>query len=303
MTVSPRTRPPPWAAVEWPASLDVRPIRPAFGVRVAGIDLSKTLSGAEVFALRALADRAGLLVVEGQTELSPRRLGEAAEWFGAPYLPEYGDDGVEQRRTEFVHSVPADGPTGWEEVFPHTDNQPRPVPPDFTLFHALEVPPPGEGGTTAYADLCQAYAELDEPTRRRIEGLEQHLHLQLWGNYHAFAKIRRRLESAGRFPPDDPPSEVRHPVVRTHPVDGRRALWVSVMTLRVAGIENAAEARQLTDHLKRHVCNDRFWLRHEWAAGDLVVWDNRCVLHRREGWNPRHPRRMNATQSGGSRPF
>ena len=92
-------------------------------------------------------------------------------------------------------------------------------------------------------------------------------------------------------------------MVRTHPVSGARALWVSYMTDTLLGEGDPAELRELTGELQAHVSRDEFYSRHEWSAGELVIWDNRCVLHRREAWDPAYTRVMMGAQAGSGRPF
>lgn len=290
-------------ALDLPSSIEVVWRGATCGVRVRGLDLSRRLRGAEVFALKRLADHAGLLVVEGQERLTPERQGEVIEWFGGGYLPPGLIEGVREKRTEMVNVMsPAGGPTRHLSVHPHTDNQPAQVTPDFTILCLRDGPPASAGGNTYYGNLYQAYDELDAATRERILDLEQRPLLQDWANYACFDAIREDMDDMGMRPDPRAVSPVRHPVVRTHPVTGRRALWISLMTDRVLGLPEE-EAISLTERLKRHVQQEHLYTRHEWKRYDLAIWDNRCVLHKREAWDPAYTRRLWGSQAGCARPF
>ena len=105
---------------------------------------------------------------------------------------------------------------------------------------------------------------------------------------------------------DDPKgaSTVRYPVVRTHPVTRRRALWVSPdFTKEIVGLDDPQEAEQLRLALLEHVADDRFSYCHVWSPHDVLFWDNRCVNHRRDNYDIRYTREMQRTQAGGAVPF
>ncbi len=272
------------------------------GVRVEGVDLAEPQSGATLACLRRLADHAGFLVVRGQERLSRERQEQVTAWFGRPYLPPGVADGLREadRRVDFVNEIGHDGgAAGRDRVYPHTDNQPHPVPPDFSLLRAVEVPPAGAGGVTEFANLYQAWDELGPVRQRELADVVQQPFDPARANAVAFAAIRKRLEREGM--PEPVPWPVRHPVGRIHPVTGRIALWVSVMTERLLRGETSLPA--LRDELVDSVQRDSVYTRHEWLPGDLVVFDNRCVLHRRSPWAEEHRRVMVGSQAGGSAPF
>jgi len=288
-----------------PTELEVELAGATCGVRVRGLELASDLPGAHVLALRRLADHAGYVVVEDQKGLSADDQLRVCEWLGGPYLPPRSDDGLLARRIDFVNRLgPDGGSAGQGEVHPHSDNQPAALTPDFTLLYAVEVPPPGAGANTYYANCFQAFAALEGELQVRLRSRKQRMLSQKWGNYHCFDAIRDAMEARGLRPSEhDEPSPVQHPVLRTHPVSGSLALWVSDMTDTLLGEEEPAELRDLTRYLQGHVRRDDFYSRHEWSAGQLVIWDNRCVLHRREGWDPAYTRIMVGAQAGCARPF
>ena len=102
--------------------------------------------------------------------------------------------------------------------------------------------------------------------------------------------------------PDDG-SAVTHPVVRTHPFNGRKALWISTFTETLLGVDDPADERSLRHRLLAHVAQERFRYTHTWQAHDVLFWDNRSVNHARDSWDGRYLREMHRAQSGGSVPF
>jgi taurine dioxygenase len=165
---------------------------------------------------------------------------------------------------------------GW-----HTDQSYRRPPPDISLFLAVLPVPQGQG-QTLFADCAAAYDALPEELRSQVEKLEG-LHVQ------SSSGRSRPAVLAGETPKPLRPHEraQRQPVVRDHPVTGRRALylceygqmdWVDGPFIGLEPGPHGAGAA-LLDALMRHVTERRFVYVHEWSAGDLVIWDNRCLVH------------------------
>jgi alpha-ketoglutarate-dependent taurine dioxygenase len=149
----------------------------------------------------------------------------------------------------------------------HTDKAYHPVPPMMTTLYAVELPP--QGGDTEFANTALAYSALPTGARRRIAGLRV---LFRWG--------------ASCNPADMPPIEgaairepVDHPLVRTHPETGGKALYLGNHASHVIGLPTA-EGCALLDELLRHATQRQFVYAHRWRVGDLIMWDNRCLLHR-----------------------
>jgi taurine dioxygenase len=145
----------------------------------------------------------------------------------------------------------------------HTDKPYHPAPPMLTMLRAVEVPPPertNRGGDTEFANTRLAYDALPEATRRRIAGL--------------------RVVFRPAF--DDRRPAVDHPLVRTHPETGRKALYLGNHSMHILGMPET-NGRALLDELLAHATQPQFVYRHRWRAGDLVMWDNRCLLHRAVG--------------------
>lgn len=151
----------------------------------------------------------------------------------------------------------------------HTDKSYHPVPPMMTALYAVELPP--EGGDTAFANTALAYAALPEETRRRIAGCRV---VFRWGasarDLEMAALPRERLR-------ENPP--VHHPLVRTHPDTGQKALYLGNHASHILGMEEG-EGAALLSELLEHATRPQFVYTHRWRIGDLVIWDNRCLLHR-----------------------
>jgi taurine dioxygenase len=148
------------------------------------------------------------------------------------------------------------------------------VPSDASLFYGEIVPP--EGGETMFADATAAYRSLDSVMKRQIEGL-QAMHsletLRLWGQRHNPERTGDIGSQAVEFP------AVRQPLVRVHPATGAKSLYVCPAVIsHVEGLDAAASSA-LIEALIAHIAQPRFVYSHRWHKGDLVMWDNRAVLH------------------------
>lgn len=249
-------------------------LSPAGGVSIAGTDLAKPLSPALREAILAAFRDHHILVFRDQ-DLSKeeqfaftRQFGEiedhvgrhtAAARYGLVHtVTNLGDDGQPTAK------LSAAGNYHW-----HTDKSYHAVPSLMTLLHARELPP--AGGDTQFANMAMAYEALPEATKRRIAGLRA---------VHSWAASRRR---AGAPPPSEiemrerPP--VDHPLVRTHPETGVKVLYIGNHASHILGIPEE-EGEALLLELLEHATQPQFVYTHHWHDGDLVMWDNRCLLHR-----------------------
>jgi taurine dioxygenase len=152
----------------------------------------------------------------------------------------------------------------------HTDHSNHPAPPKATTLYAVSLP--SSGGDTQYVNMHDAYDDLPAETRARIDALRAtHVYLSKYSPRslgHLSEESRRNL----------PPPGV-HPLVRTHPENGRRALYLN--PVRMEAIEGMGdnEALSLIDELMRHATRRQYEYRHQWRQGDWVIWDNRSVMH------------------------
>jgi taurine dioxygenase len=180
---------------------------------------------------------------------------------------------------------------GW-----HTDYSYKAEPVMATLLYAVETPP--EGADTLIADCVAAFDALTPARRAELETLRLH---------HSYAHFMRTrewgaMELSDALKRDNP--DVVHPLIRTHPVDGRKALWVSTGTVVEVIGRRGAEGHALIEELVAFVTQDRFVYRHKWRVGDVLMWDNRCTLHTGTLYDDRrYDRLMHRLWVKGDRPY
>ena len=243
------------------------------GAEVHGVDLSQPLDEASFGGIRAAFHRHLLLVFpeqridEAQQVAFSRRFGElqihVLDQYRHPQFPEiYVLSNVDRSGTT-TGEHPDKGTLVW-----HSDLSFQRRPALATILYGLEVP--RAGGDTLYADLCAAYAALDEGMKDRLAGMTA---------VHDLDTSRRR---AGEPPMSAkqraaaPP--VEHPVVRTHPDTGRKTLYISRHVSHFTGMPRN-ESDELLEALMEHATQEEFVFRHRWGARDVVMWDNRCTMH------------------------
>jgi taurine dioxygenase len=295
-------------------SLRVRRTDGPVGVIVDGVDLSADLSGAEIRSLISLWSNAGLMILRGQDRLTAERQAELVEWFGRRFYRGAGPDTIDE--LPMVGKLPvqllsnrdtkqpgkqvltgAKVPAATQELKMHSDVQDYQAPPDLTTLHGIDIPPPSAGGRTYFWDLFAAHDALVPELRRRLAPMR-------WrprSTYSTMKGVKQRRAMANDAP--DEASPVTHPVVRTHPVTGRKALWVSTFTEWLIGIDDPGENQALRRQLLDHIGQDRFRYTHTWEPHDVLFWDNRSVNHARDSWDGRYLREMHRAQAGGSVPF
>lgn len=249
-------------------SLVFERLSPVGGVRIAPLDLSVPLSPDIVETIRAAILAHHVVVFPGQSLSRERQFAFAAN-FGA--VEAHGGERGEMKRQDVAHVLSNLDPDGNPtiRISPaanyhwHTDKPYRPVPPSLTILHAIQVPPPDSGvasdrgGDTEFANTALAYDALPEATKRRLAGL--------------------RVAFRPAFDPGR--DAAAHPLVRTHPETGRKSLYLGNHATHIVGLspcESAALLTELLDHATRR----EFVYAHRWRPGDLVIWDNRCLLHR-----------------------
>lgn len=259
------------------------PLHPLFAAEARGIDCAADLSAAQVREIVAAMDRYAVLVFPAQKLDEDRQLA-FAERFGPL---EVGFRKVRRgqphrfARDELadISNVDASGkvaPRDHAKIVSnianqlwHSDSSFQKPAARYSMLHAVVVP--AKGGDTEFCDLRAAYDALPEDTKREIEPLSaQHfaLHSRFLLGDSGYTEEQRAT-----FPPVD------WPLVRTHPGSGRKLLWVGAHATHVPGM-TLPEGRMLLMDLLEHATQREFVHRHRWRVGDLVMWDNRCVLHR-----------------------
>jgi alpha-ketoglutarate-dependent taurine dioxygenase len=177
------------------------------------------------------------------------------------------------------------GNEGW-----HTDSSYMPLAAKASILSAHVVP--SAGGQTEWADMRAAYDALDEGTKARTANLSAYHSL-----YYSQGRIGHKVAvgSGYGFHTYDPPLR---PLVKVHPVTGRKSLFIGRHAYGIPGLE-PDESEKLLDDLVRFACQAPRTYRHEWQPGDVVVWDNRCVLHRARPFDHHEPRVMKHTRVAG----
>jgi alpha-ketoglutarate-dependent taurine dioxygenase len=243
------------------------PLSAAGGVSITGIDLAEPLLPAPRDGiLEAFRDH-HVVVFPGQT-LSREQQYDFARNFGE--IEPSGQPGSKRHAVAHVISnLDQDGNPVDRSSSPvsnyrwHTDKSWHAVPPSVTMLYAVELPP--AGGDTEFANTSMGYAALSEETKQRLAGLRV---VFCWGASGGKSMMARH---------EDPP--VDHPLVRTHPDTGEKALYLGNHAWRIQNMPEP-EGAALLDALLEHATQRQFVYAHRWRQGDLVMWDNRCLLHR-----------------------
>ena len=271
----------------------VRPTEAALGAQVDGVDLRALDADAFARIHRAWLDYQVLLfrdqeLTDDDLVAFSRRFGTLDE---AP-VQETGQRFVEGHPEIYVVSNVvkegvAIGSLGSGEAAWHTDMSYLPDPPKASALYALEVPP--SGGDTIFCSMSAAWDELPDRLRHRIEGLR----VKHDGTYNSGGYARQ-----GVTPTDDPRTSpgTFHPLVYVHPETGRRGLYLG--RRRNAYVEGLSlgDSSALLDEVWAQATREPLTWRHQWRVGDLVLWDNRCTMHRRDAFDPAARRVMHRTQ-------
>jgi len=273
--------------------MEVEKAAGALGAWVSGVSLADVSASGDLFdSLNEALLSHQVLFLRNQ-DITPLELQNAARRFGQvethpayPVVEAAPDVQILESTAEVPSKIEA-----W-----HTDMTFRPAPPAITLLHAQIIPP--YGGDTQWASATAAYEALSEPMQKLLEGLYA-IHDFRQGFRESLAEPGglERLEAALE---SNPP--VKHPVVRTHPETGRRAIFVnSLFTAHIEGL-TALESRSVLTFLCQHVATDEFTVRLRWKPGTVAIWDNRSTQHKPiNDFFPMH-RRMHRVTIAGDRP-
>jgi alpha-ketoglutarate-dependent 2,4-dichlorophenoxyacetate dioxygenase len=276
----------------------VTPLTPVFAAQVDGADLKRPLDEPTWSAIRAAFDEHSVLVFHGQAldddaqVAFSRRFGSlevTRSMNPAAGTPFARQSNLDIKTGEFIPADDRRMVYQQANMLWHSDSSFKPVPSLCSLLSARLVPP--EGGATEFASTRAAYPSLPEPLKARAEGAIA-VHDFAWSRDQVRPGFFTDAERAV-YPP------VQHPLVRANPVNGRRALFLGAHASHVVGL-SIDEGRALLKAVLEHVTQPRFRYRHEWAEGDLVIWDNRCVLHRATPFDSaRHKRLLQRTTISG----
>jgi len=246
-------------------TLSITPLHPALGAEVAGIDLSRPVDAPTREALgRALADH--LALVFHDQNLSPAQYLAVASVFGPPMEQHYSQHNMPDLPLVGLiwHRNGQQPAEQW-----HTDHTNRARPPAATILYGVEIP--SEGGATSVASMRAAYQALPDEERRRLESLT---------TMNSLEEGRADTRQADRQKYGAP---VEHPMVRTHPVHGSRAVYFHITkATHVSGMTPEASRAYMAGLLERMIGPEIVY-RHVWRKGDVLVIDNRATMHRAHG--------------------
>jgi alpha-ketoglutarate-dependent 2,4-dichlorophenoxyacetate dioxygenase len=282
-----------------------RQIGPCFAAEAEGVDMTKPLSQEQVAAIHAGMDRYAVLVFhdqhidDAQQLAFSRSLGEIEHSIGASLrapdeyrLPTTFADvsNLDKNNRPYARDdrrrLFAIGNRLW-----HSDSSFKVVPAKYSLLHARSIP--SKGGNTEFADMRAAYDALDGETRAQVEDLICE-HSQIFSRQQiGFFDLSD--EERARFKP------VRQRLVRTHPVTGRKSLYLASHAGAIVGWP-VPEARCFLRDLIEHATQREFVYSHTWRVGDLVMWDNRQVMHRGRPFPAHEPRDVRRTTLVGDGP-
>jgi alpha-ketoglutarate-dependent taurine dioxygenase len=276
------------------SSVKVEKIGSALGAEVSGIDLSRPLASATFGAIRQAWLEHLVIRFRGQTLSDPQLIAFSQLFgeldppgpnpYGKPFLAEHPELNVISNIK--THGVPIGGLGDGEAIW-HADMTYVEIPPMAAILYALEVPP--SGGDTYWANMYVAYETLPAELKKRTEGRSA-VHDATYNSEGVMRKGYKEVTDPREAP------GAQHALVRTHPETGRKCLFLGrrrnsyVMGLKLA------ESEALLDALWAHATRAEFTFRQQWRAGDVLIWDNRCTLHRRDAFDPSARRLMHRTQ-------
>ncbi|MGE0715660.1 MAG: TauD/TfdA dioxygenase family protein [Alphaproteobacteria bacterium] len=282
--------------------MEIRKLHPVFGVEIVGVDIRSVRSADDFAPIRAAFEENGLLLFRDQ-EIDDDEQVRFSELFG-PLETTFSQNPA--GGTLFARQSNLDIKTG--ETIPiddvrmvyqranmlwHSDSSFKRVPSLCSLLSARIVPP--EGGDTGFADMRAAYDALPDETKARLEGLVAEHSIA-----HSRAQVAPDILNEHQKRVEAPP--MKQVMVRTNPVTGRRSLFVGAHCSHVVGwpIE---EGSSFVRHLMETAIKPEFCYTHKWRQGDIIVWDNRALLHRATPYDSlRHQRLMQRTTVAGDGP-
>jgi taurine dioxygenase len=282
------------------AQIDVIPTGGPLGAEVKGIDLSGVLSDALIASIRSVWLRHHVIYFRDQ-RLTDRQLVVLARRFGKTQSvefqsAEYNREGI-LPEIDVVSNVVIDGKpigcTGAGELGWHTDMSIFEIPASATILYGEEIPP--SGGNTRFANTQLAYETLGPAMKEKIAGLKSiHdiAHTASGTVRGGFQAVADKTEGPGAV----------HPVVRTHGETGRKALFLGRKGNGYMKGLSVQQSDTLLDELWNHITNPRFVWEHRWQRGDVVIWDNRSVVHSRGAFDTRSRRILRRVTVESERP-
>jgi alpha-ketoglutarate-dependent 2,4-dichlorophenoxyacetate dioxygenase len=277
------------------SALRITPLHPMIGARAEGLDLRRPLPAVDVAAITAAMDRHAVLVFPGQAFQDDEQL-EFGRQFGeveeVPTLVDQGRRRLADNRVNDISNLGADGQIlaaddrrrmfNLGNLLWHSDSSFKPTPAQYSMLHARVIPP--TGGETEFADMRAAWDALAPAMQAKLRELVTE---------HSLI-FSRALLGFDEFTPEERArcTPVPQRLVRRHPASGRLSLYLSAHIGRIRGWPTP-EAMALVRELTEHATQRPFVYSHRWSVNDLVVWDNRCTMHRGRPYEDKlYPRDM-----------
>ena len=269
-------------------TISIRRLSAACGAEVTGIDFDQPAGADRVQELTQALGTHGILLfrdqdiekedlIEFSRRVGPLEIHLREEWLNKthPELLQITNIRADGKPTGAL----ADGEVGW-----HFDQIYLPKPAIASLLYSVKIPP--IGGGTHFADMTTAYARLPRHLKDVVDGR---------GAVQSYVAFNQMYSTTTNTKQTNMTPDIVHPLVRTHPYSGRRALYVCPgMTIRIVGLP-ADESRSVLDELFAWTSSDEFVYRHDWRARDAILWDNACTMHRRDDFDGEHERLMYRT--------
>jgi taurine dioxygenase len=252
-------------------SFTITPLTDHTGAEVVGLDFTRPIDSDTRDTLNEAFAEHHVLVMRDQ-HFEPPQFKDAAQVFGE--LMQHDKKETHVPGHPDVYYVSNDEVVNGRRIIPgetfHTDHSNHPRPPKATMLFAVQLP--SRGGDTQYVNMHEAYDDLPDATKQKIDGLKAvHVYLSKYSP-RPLGKIT--TDSLREVPPPGV-----HPLVRTHPDNGRKALFLNPVRMEsIVGMEDK-DALALIDELMRHSTQKKYEYRHKWRHGDWVIWDNRSVMH------------------------
>jgi len=274
------------------------------GYVIDDIDLSKPLKPEVILHIKDLMRDHHVMVFKNQ-RLTDEEYKNFVTYFGTifqppPDIPVLGSkaDGTVPDIVPVANM--AGGVLGNDELQLHIDHLWCPQPSKWSFLYAIQLP--DEGGDTHWANLAQAYNELDDATKEEIKDL-QLITYNDWlyrSDTSTPTKLPRSYRDMSK-PPVGP--GFPHPLVRTHPESGKKSLFLSYATeVEVVGWPED-KGKELIQRLRAHLIQEHLRYKHKWSVGDVVFWDNQITAHYRTPWDPSKQRLLKRISLAGGRPF
>jgi taurine dioxygenase len=280
-------------------TVTVKPLAPALGAEVSCGDVRALDAASFQQVYQGLLDNL-VIRIRGQTLTDPELIAFGKRLGELDFAP-LAKTGKEKARTHpeivVVSNVTENGEAIGvlrdAEVVWHSDNSYRDRPLAYSALYSLEIPP--SGGNTGFANMYLALQTLDPALRKRIEGRT----LKHDMTYNSAGDLREGFKPVNDVRDAPGPS---HPIIRTHPETGCNALYLGRRPNAYINGLSVAESEELLEALWAHATQDKFTWHHEWQVGDILIWDNRCVMHHRDPFDGGYRRVMHRIQCAGDVP-